>query len=139
MGAPGSIGGPVIILFDGVCNLCNGLVQFIIKRDPHAWFRFASLQSEAGRNLLQRFKLDPDSLHSIVVIDEDQAFERSEAAFRIIKRLGAPWKFLGVLKILPKFICDAFYNFIATNRYRIFGKRESCMIPTPELKKRFEV
>src|SRR5512147_702262 len=103
MGAPGSIkDNSVIILFDGVCNLCNGVVQFIIKRDPEARFRFASLQSGFGQSQLVRFKLDPNSLHSIVVIDQGQAFERSEAIFRITKHLGGPWKMLTAFKILPK-------------------------------------
>jgi predicted DCC family thiol-disulfide oxidoreductase YuxK len=137
MGSPGSIGGPAIILFDGVCNLCNGLVQFIIKRDPHAKFRFASLQSDAGRSLLTKFHLNPDSLHSIILIEDDKAFERSEAAFQIAKHLAPPWKWFRVLRFLPKFLCDLGYNFVAANRYRVFGKRDNCMIPRPALKERF--
>jgi len=139
MGAPGSIENqsPVIVLFDGVCNLCNGLVQFIIKRDPKQKFRFASLQSAFGRSQLIHFHLNPDSLHSFVVIDEGQAFERSAAALRIAKHLGGPWKTFMILKIIPKFLCDVFYNLIASNRYKIFGRLDSCMIPSPELRERF--
>lgn len=139
MGAPGPIEnhGPIIILFDGVCNLCNGIVQFIIKRDPDAKFRFASLQSEFGKSQLVRFTLNPDSLHSIVVIDEGRAFERSDAALRIAKHLDGPWKTLTAFKILPRFIRDAFYNLIAAHRYRIFGKTDNCMIPSPDLASRF--
>ena len=129
--------GTILILFDGVCNLCNGTVQFIIKRDPEGKFKFASLQSDFGRSQLQRFNLNQDILHSIVVVDGDQVLERSDAALRIAKHLGNPWKALTLFKILPKFFRDACYNLIATNRYRIFGKQDSCMIPTPERKERF--
>ena len=139
MGSPDSLGNhkPVLILFDGVCNLCNGLVQFIIRRDPKAKFKFASLQSEVARSLLKQFNIDPDLLHSIVVIDNDVAFQRSEAALRIANYLGGRWKLLKVFNIFPKFFRDACYNVVAANRYRIFGKKDSCMIPAPELKERF--
>jgi predicted DCC family thiol-disulfide oxidoreductase YuxK len=139
MGSPDSLGNhnTVLILFDGVCNLCNGLVQFIIRRDPKAKFKFASLQSDVGRSLLKQFNIDPDLLHSIVVIDNDVAFQRSDAALRIANYLGGGWKILKVFNILPKFFRDACYNAVAANRYRIFGKKDSCMIPTPELKERF--
>ena len=100
MGSPDSLGNhkPVLILFDGVCNLCNGLVQFIIRRDPNAKFKFASLQSEVGRSLLKQFNIDPDLLHSIVVIDNDVAFQRSDAALRIANYLGGGWKILKVFR-----------------------------------------
>jgi predicted DCC family thiol-disulfide oxidoreductase YuxK len=127
----------LIILFDGVCNLCNGFVQFIIRKDPTAKFKFASLQSDFGKSQLIRFHLDPALLHSIVVIDGEVAFQRSDAALRITNHLGGPWKILNAFKILPKFFRDAIYNVVAANRYRIFGKRETCMIPTPDLKERF--
>jgi predicted DCC family thiol-disulfide oxidoreductase YuxK len=139
MGSPDAITAhkPVLILFDGVCNLCNGAVQFIIKRDSKAKFRFASLQSEFGKSQLVKFNLDPDSLHTIVLIEEDQVFERSDAVLRIAKRLDGAWKFFSVLKIIPKFLRDACYTLISSSRYRIFGKQDSCMIPSPELKYRF--
>ena len=139
MGSPDSLGNhkPVVILFDGVCNLCNGLVRFIIRRDPNAKFKFASLQSEVGRSLLKQFNINPDLLHSIVVIDNDVAFQRSDAALRIANNLSGGWKILKVFRILPKFFRDTCYNIVATNRYRIFGKKENCMVPTPELKERF--
>ena len=139
MGSPDSLGNhkPVLILFDGVCNLCNGLVQFIIRRDPKGKFKFASLQSDVGRSLLKQFNIDPDLLHSIVVIDNGVAFQRSDAVLRIANYLGGGWKMLVAFNILPKFFRDAIYNVVATNRYRIFGKKDSCMIPTPELKERF--
>ena len=139
MGSPDSLGNhkPVLILFDGVCNLCNGLVQFIIRRDAKGKFKFASLQSEVGRSLLKQFNIDPDLLHSIVVIDNGVAFQRSDAVLRIANYLGGRWKILAAFKILPKFFRDGCYNVVAANRYRIFGKQDSCMIPTPELKDRF--
>jgi predicted DCC family thiol-disulfide oxidoreductase YuxK len=139
MGSPGSLENqkPLLILFDGVCNLCNGIVQFIIKRDPHARFRFASLQSAAGQLHLKRFGLDPDVLHSVILIDGDNVYERSDAALLIAKHLGPPWKLLAGFNIFPKFLRDAGYNLVARNRYRIFGKKDQCMIPTPELKARF--
>jgi predicted DCC family thiol-disulfide oxidoreductase YuxK len=139
MGSPDSLGNhkPVLVLFDGVCNLCNGLVQFIIRRDPKAKFKFASLQSDAGRSLLKKFNIDTDLMHSIVVIDDDEALQRSDAVIRIANYLGGGWKTLKVFNFLPKFFRDACYNLVAANRYRIFGKKNSCMIPTPELKQRF--
>jgi predicted DCC family thiol-disulfide oxidoreductase YuxK len=128
---------PVIVLFDGVCNLCNSSVQFIIKKDHKRKFKFASLQSELGRAQLVRFNLNPDSLYSFIVIDNNVANERSNAVLCIAKHLGAPWSTLTVFKFLPKFLRDAVYNFIASNRYSFFGKKDSCMIPTPDLKERF--
>jgi predicted DCC family thiol-disulfide oxidoreductase YuxK len=127
----------LLILFDGVCNLCNGFVQFLIKRDPAGKFRFASLQSDFGRSQLIRFNLDPDLLHSVIVVEGDNVLQRSDAALRIVNQLGGPWKLLNAFKIFPKFLRDALYNVVARNRYKIFGKRDSCMIPTRELKERF--
>jgi predicted DCC family thiol-disulfide oxidoreductase YuxK len=126
-----------IILFDGVCNLCNGIVQFIIKRDPNGKFRFASLQSESGQKLLGKFGLPSDEFDSIVLIQGEQYFLKSTAGLRIIKELGGLWKLLFVFIYLPASFRDFIYDQIAGSRYRIFGKRESCMIPTPELKARF--
>jgi predicted DCC family thiol-disulfide oxidoreductase YuxK len=127
----------LLILFDGVCNLCNGFVQFLIKRDPAGKFRFASLQSDFGRSQLLRFNLDPDLLHSVILIEGDNVLQRSDAALRIVNQLGGAWKILNAFKIFPKFLRDALYNVVARNRYKVFGKRDSCMIPTPELKARF--
>jgi predicted DCC family thiol-disulfide oxidoreductase YuxK len=139
MGSPDSLGShrPILILFDGVCNLCSGVVKFIVRRDPKGKFKFASLQSDAGRSILKQFNIDPDLLHSIVVIDNDAALERSDAAIHIATQLGGPWKLLKAFKIVPKFLRDAGYNVVAASRYRIFGKKDTCMIPTPELKERF--
>ena len=127
----------IVVLFDGVCNLCNSAVQFIIRRDPAFNFRFSSLQSEFSKTQLTKFGLDPESLHSIVVIADEKVFQRSEALFVISKHLHGGWWWLWVFKVLPKFATDGMYNMIAANRYKIFGKRESCMIPSPAHKDRF--
>jgi predicted DCC family thiol-disulfide oxidoreductase YuxK len=126
-----------IVLFDGVCNLCNGSVQFILKRDPQARFRFASLQSEAGRKLMAEHGLDPDALSSVVVIEDGQAWKESSAGLRIARHLPGAWKLLRVFKVIPRPLRDAVYRLIARNRYRWFGKTEACWLPTPELKARF--
>jgi predicted DCC family thiol-disulfide oxidoreductase YuxK len=126
-----------VILFDGVCNLCNGIVQFIIKRDPNGKFRFASLQSACGQKLLGKFGLPSNEFDSIVLIQGEQYFLKSSAGLRILKELGGLWKLLLVFTYLPAPFRDFIYDQIARSRYRIFGKRESCMIPTPELKARF--
>jgi predicted DCC family thiol-disulfide oxidoreductase YuxK len=139
MGSPGSIdtSGKIVILFDGVCNLCNGAVQFIIKRDKTSKFLFASLQSDFGQSQLQKFGLDPSELHSIISLENGKFYERSEAALKIASGLAQPWPMLGVFRILPRFFRDWVYDLISKNRYKMFGKTESCMIPTPELKERF--
>lgn len=126
-----------IVLFDGVCNLCNGSVQFILKRDPQARFRFASLQSEAGRSLMSEHGLDPDALSSVVVIEDGRVWQESSAALRIARHLPGLWKLLRIFTIIPRPLRDAIYRLIARNRYRWFGKTETCWLPTPELKGRF--
>ena len=127
---------PPLILFDGVCNLCNGSVQFIIKRDKEAKFRFASLQSEAGKKILEQFKLPTDTFNSFILYEDGKIYTRSTAALRVFSQLKN-WKWVGALQYVPKFIRDGVYNLVARNRYRWFGKKDECMIPTPELKSRF--
>jgi len=126
-----------IILFDGVCNLCNGAVQFIIKRDKKSAFRFASLQSEFGQSQLKNAGLQTSSIETIVLIENGKVYQRSEAALRISRHLSGGWSLLYGLRVIPKVICDVVYNWIARNRYRFFGKKDQCMIPTPELKSKF--
>jgi predicted DCC family thiol-disulfide oxidoreductase YuxK len=126
-----------IVLFDGVCNLCSGSVQFILKRDPQGRFRFASLQSEAGRSLMVEHGLDPEALSSVVVVEEGRAWQESSAALRIARHLPGAWKLLRVFAVIPRPIRDAAYRLIARNRYRWFGKTEACWLPTPELRARF--
>jgi predicted DCC family thiol-disulfide oxidoreductase YuxK len=129
-----------IILFDGVCNLCSGVVRFVIARDPHAHFRFAALQSDAARRVCAEVgatppaAVDPDT---IIVIADGRALERSDAALAIASRLPFPWPMFGVFRILPRARRDWLYRFVAKNRYRWFGKSETCMIPTPALRARF--
>lgn len=125
-----------IILFDGVCNFCDSSVQFIINRDPSGQYKFAPLQSEAGRKLLKEFCLE-DNLDSIVLIEDDKFYKKSNAALRICKNLNGAWRVLIVLKILPTPIRDFFYNIVARNRYKWFGKKESCMIPSNDIRSRF--
>lgn len=127
-----------IILFDGVCNLCSGAVQFIIKRDAAAYFKFASLQSDFGQHQLKRFNLNQQSFHSIILVEGDQYYERSDAALKIARKLGGGWPLLYGFKILPKVLRDGVYNLIGKNRYRLFGKKDACWLPTPELKSRFK-
>lgn len=125
---------PPVILFDGVCNLCNGAVQWVIDHDPKQIFRFASLQSRAARAIVPNLEALPDS---IVLIDEDGVHTRSTAALRIARRLGMPWS-LAVLAVpLPVTWRDAIYKWIARHRYAWFGRSASCRIPTPALASRF--
>lgn len=127
-----------IVLFDGVCNLCSGGVQFILKRDRKDLFRFASLQSELGQQLLAERQIDPKTTDSMVLIQPGKAFYlRSDAALAIGKQLPGIWGLLAVFQWVPSSIRDIVYDFMARNRYRWFGKKESCMIPTPELKSKF--
>lgn len=125
-----------IILFDGVCNLCQSIVQFVIKRDRHAKFSFASLQGEAGQRLLLEHQISPE-IDSFIYITKNRAYHKSEAALRVCQQLDGAWKIFYIFLIIPRPIRDRVYQFIARNRYKWFGKQDSCMLPTPELKKRF--
>lgn len=126
-----------IILFDGVCNLCNGAVQFIIKRDKKNYFSFASLQSATGQKLLYEHDLSLNDFNSFILIENNKAYTRSTGALRVLKKLNGLWALLYSFIIIPPFIRNAVYNYIAKNRYKWFGKKEECMIPTPELRARF--
>jgi predicted DCC family thiol-disulfide oxidoreductase YuxK len=126
-----------ILLFDGVCNLCNGMVRFTLKRDPEGKFKFAALQSESGRLMLAQFDLAADDIHSIVFIQGDTCYLKSSAILRILKELGGGWKLFYMFLIIPRPVRDFFYNLVARSRYQIFGKRETCMVPTPEIQERF--
>jgi predicted DCC family thiol-disulfide oxidoreductase YuxK len=126
-----------ILLFDGVCNLCNGSVQFIIRRDPEARFRFASLQSAVGQRYLDELRVDRRAVDSVILIEGGRWYKEGDAALRIARLLPGPWKALGVFRLLPRPLRDRLYRLVARNRYRWFGKRESCWLPTPELRGRF--
>ena len=126
-----------IVLFDGVCNLCNGAVQFIIRHDKKNIFMFASLQSEVGRKILEQYNFPLDELNSFILIENNKAYTRSTGALRVAKKLNGLWPLLYGFIIIPKFIRDSIYNRVAENRYKWFGKKDACMIPTPELKTKF--
>jgi len=126
-----------ILLFDGVCNLCNGFVQFVIKRDPEGQFRFAPLQSDFAKDLLKTHNIPSDHMDTVVLVENGKAYVRSDVALRMALKFGGLWPVFSVFRILPLFIRDTIYNFIAKNRYRWFGEEDQCMIPTPELKSRF--
>lgn len=126
-----------IILFDGVCNLCNGTVQFILKRDKKNRFMFSSLQGKTGQEYLQKFNLPLDTFNSFILVENDKIYTRSTGVLRMLKHLGGTWALLYAFIIIPPFIRDAVYNLIARNRYRWFGKKETCWVPTPELKRKF--
>lgn len=130
------------MLFDGVCGLCNRLVQFLLKRDTRDRFRFASLQSSFGQETLRRHGADPLDLDTFyVVLDYGQASERllsrSDGVVYALTTLGGIWKIAGVGKLLPKTVCDRLYNFVARHRYQVFGKHESCMLPEPKQRAKF--
>ena len=128
-----------IVLFDGVCNLCNGSVLFIIDRDGSAYFRFAALQSEAARRVLAglgRTPRDGDP-ESIILVEGDRMYEQSSAALRIVRRLRGAWKLLYAFVIVPRPLRDVVYRFVARHRYRWFGRTSECRVPTPELRERF--
>ena len=139
MGTPGQVKPTAssIILFDGICNLCSGSVQFIIKRDPKGLFQFAALQSSFGQQQLEKFGFNKNELHSIILIRNDQSFQRSDAILEIAKKLSGVWPIFYTFKILPRFFRDGLYNWIARSRYKFFGKKDSCWLPTPALKSRF--
>ncbi len=126
-----------VVLFDGVCNLCNGSVNFIIDRDPDGYFRFASLQSEEAEAIMRRAGSSGTTLESIVLVEGDRVFRRSDAVLRIARKLKGPWPALALFTVVPRPIRDRVYDWIARNRYRWFGKRDTCRIPTPELRARF--
>jgi predicted DCC family thiol-disulfide oxidoreductase YuxK len=137
MGADRALNDKPVILFDGLCNLCNGSVLFIIRRDAQAKLKFASLQSDYGVEQMKRFNLSPSSLTSVLLIKDGQLFQKSNAALEIARMLDGMWPGMYAFKIVPLFIRDFVYQWIANNRYRWFGKKEQCMIPTPEIKSRF--
>jgi predicted DCC family thiol-disulfide oxidoreductase YuxK len=128
----------LIILFDGVCNLCNGAVQFAIKRDKRNRFLFAALQSEEGKQLVRERGINISKEDSIILIEPGIAYyTESEAALKIGQEFGGLWKLLGLFEWIPAAFRDVIYRWIARNRYKWFGKKDECMIPTPELKARF--
>ena len=126
-----------VILFDGVCNYCNGMVNFLIRKDKQRRFLFAPLQSNAGQELLGQFGLNTTQLDSFIFISDGKAYLRSTAGLKLYNQLPWYWKWTQLFWIVPRVIRDAVYNFIARNRYKWFGKRDQCMVPSAEVRERF--
>jgi len=126
-----------IILFDGFCNLCNAAVVFVLKRDKKGYFSFASLQSETGKQLIGSYGFDVANGETIILIENNQLYTRTTAALRIARKLSGVWPILFLFIVVPKFIRDGVYNFIARNRYKWFGQRDTCALPLPGWKERF--
>ncbi len=124
------------MLFDGICHLCNGSVRFIVKRDPQGKIKFAPIQSPLGSKLYRQHGLDPTAPSAMLFLTPHGAFQASDAALEIARTLGGMWKLALIFKVLPRALRDTAYDFIARNRYRWFGKDDSCMMPTAELKAR---
>lgn len=127
-----------ILLFDGVCNLCNNSIQFCIDNDTNGKIHYASLQSDVGQKYLTKFNMSGTNLNSVVLIEGERFYTKSDAPLRLVRYFDKKiWRLSAVFFVVPKFIRDAVYDYIAKNRYKWFGKQESCMLPTPELKSRF--
>ena len=139
MGSPGEVDAhcKTLVLFDGVCNLCNSTVRFIIKHDREKRFCFSSLQTSFAKSVLLKFGLDPDAVETIVVVDEGSVFVRSDAALKILERLQGIWLAIVAFRIIPRKTRDSVYNFVAKRRYGIFGRSDVCMIPDEKLRSRF--
>lgn len=125
-----------IILFDGVCNLCNGAIKFVLKNDHQNIFKFASLQSDFAQDFLKKHQLSTENFSTLILIENDQIFIKSKAVFKIAKYLPK-YTWLGIFSFLPIAVSDFFYDIVSKNRLKWFGQRESCWIPTKELKERF--
>ena len=126
-----------IILFDGVCNFCNGTVNFIIRHDPNGYFKFGSLQSEVGQALLTEYGISQTNLDTLVLIEDGKVFLQSTAVLKIFQKLSGGWSILHDFIVVPRFIRDPFYDLFSKYRYSIFGKKTECRVPTEEERSRF--
>jgi len=138
-----------VVLFDGVCNFCDASVNFIIEHDPKRYFKFAPLQSDEGRRLANEYGFESATaeskesasdlipIDSVILVEDGKAYTHSTAALKILKRLGAPWSLMYAFVIVPKPIRDWVYKLFARYRYRMFGRKDQCMLPTPEVRARF--
>ena len=126
-----------ILVFDGVCNLCNGAIQFIIPRDPDGTLRFAPLQSDLGETVRESAGLSTDDLETVVLVDDGMAYTKSDAAIRVGEHLGGPYRLLSLGRLLPRGLRDRIYDFVAEHRYDWFGKKDQCMIPDEDVSHRF--
>jgi predicted DCC family thiol-disulfide oxidoreductase YuxK len=142
MNSSNLVRGRHLVLYDGVCGLCNRLNQFVLPRDTGGVFDFASLQSRVGREVLTRFDRNPDELNTLYVVVDyrggaPRLLSKARAALFVLKALGAPWRWLGVFGVLPGAVLDRAYDLVARNRYRLFGRYERCLMPAAEYKERF--
>jgi predicted DCC family thiol-disulfide oxidoreductase YuxK len=126
-----------LILFDGVCNFCNSAVNLVIELDRQQIFKFASIQSELGQQLYRQHGLDPEDIQTLMFVDGDRVLTKSDAVLAVLARLDGGWKLLGNFTVLPKPLRDFAYTEFAKARFTLFGRRESCMVPTPEVRERF--
>jgi predicted DCC family thiol-disulfide oxidoreductase YuxK len=126
-----------VVLFDGVCNLCSASVQFLIEHDPHGKLRFAPLQSETAQTLLEAVGFTDYDFDTIVLIEGEEYYTKSDAALRIARRLERPWSLLWAGRYVPRALRDAAYDVVASSRYAVFGEKDRCMVPTPEVRDRF--
>jgi predicted DCC family thiol-disulfide oxidoreductase YuxK len=131
------VGEKSIILFDGVCNLCNGFVNFLIVRDKQNKFQFGSLQSQKVQELLKRYHYSTNDISTVLLIENNKLYSKSTAVLKILRQMDGGWPLMYGFIILPKLFRDFFYQLIAKNRYKLFGRKDACMIPTPELKAKF--
>jgi predicted DCC family thiol-disulfide oxidoreductase YuxK len=126
-----------LILFDGICLLCEGFVRFLLRHDKKKIFKFATLQSSESQTILKSFGEEFQKLDSVLLVSSGKVFHKSQAVFQMALLLGYPWKIFALFRLVPDFISNGVYDFIARNRYRWFGKREECLLPNPEIKSRF--
>lgn len=126
-----------LVLFDGVCNFCNFWIQFALKRDKKGKLKFGSLQGTTAQEILPKYNIDPTVLTSVIFIEDGVAYRESTAALKVCRHLDGSWKLLYVFIIIPAFLRDGIYKWVGRNRYKWFGKQESCMLPTPEQRARF--
>jgi predicted DCC family thiol-disulfide oxidoreductase YuxK len=126
-----------VLLFDGVCNLCNGFVRFVVRFDSAGRYLFAPLQSDVGRELLDRLDMPTESIETVVLVDEESVSTKSTAALRVLRELDGPWPLLSPLVVLPTGLRDRVYDLVATHRYRVFGRTDECQVPDPEIRERF--
>ena len=128
--------GPVVV-FDGVCALCSGWVRFLLRHDQRAVFRFAAMQDRVGHDLLVAHGIDPDDPVSFLLVDGNSAWHDSDGVIEVLRRLGGVWRAAVLLRIVPRALRDPAYRLLARNRYRVFGRRETCMVPPAEVRARF--
>lgn len=136
-GTIAEVGAEPLVLYDGVCGLCQRSVQTILRHDRAGRFRFAAQQSELAQGLMERHGLPPDALSTVVLIDGGKAYTRSDAVLRIAGKMDRPWPLLSVFRLVPRSIRDVVYRMVAGSRYRIFGRADACMLPPPEVRARF--